>query len=262
MKTPTVAVIFCSLFLAAASNVMAQSQDCALGTKVQLKEGSTGTLAEIGTERPHVGWYRIVHTWSPRGEWYDPKTWVTYIAGTETRCLPGATATPPPATPAPSRPAPTRPDTRPTPTTPATPLPAGGECPFVEPPGRVSHTAPASEQLFKRIIYEREAARINPASISAPTRIGLTFLAFEMLPPYKNTLTAKRFGDKRLHTGAPVDATIYPLRTRELQCDLHGDEVRRSVTEESHDCFKNRDSEWVCPGTTLKTIERRLIPVK
>ena len=126
---------------------------------------------------------------------------------------------------------------------------------MTQPPGKVTKTAPASAQLFKRVIYEWAAAKINPASISAPQQVGLTFLKFEMGEPYKNTLTSTRFGDKRLHTGAPAGAMIYPLKTKELQCDLHGATVKRWVTEREGSCFKSRSGEWVCPLMTTKFFE-------
>ncbi|MGI9065037.1 MAG: hypothetical protein ACR2HX_01335 [Pyrinomonadaceae bacterium] len=134
--------------------------------------------------------------------------------------------------------------------------PEPGGCPMNQPPGKVTNTAKASAQLFKRVIYEWHAAKINPASISAPQQVGLTFLKFEMGAPYKNTLTSSRFGDKRLHDGAPVGAMIYPIKTRELQCDLHGTSVTRSVSERAGDCFKSRSGEWVCPLRTTKFVSR------
>ena len=134
--------------------------------------------------------------------------------------------------------------------------PEPGGCPMNQPPGQSTNTAKASAQLFKRVIYEWHAAKINPASISAPQQVGLTFLKFEMGAPYKNTLTSSRFGDKRLHDGAPVGAMIYPVKTRELQCDLHGTSVTRSVSERAGDCFKSRSGEWVCPLRTTKLVSR------
>jgi hypothetical protein len=55
---------------------------------------------------------------------------------------------------------------------------------------------------------------------------------------------------------------IYPLKTKEMRCNLHGTEVRRTITENSRDCFKNRDGDWVCPGRTTKFVENELIPLK
>lgn len=132
---------------------------------------------------------------------------------------------------------------------------------MVEPPGKVTDALP-SPRLFKRVIYERAAARINPGSMSAPTRVGLTFLAFDMEAPFKNTLTSSRFGDKRRHDGAPEGVMVYPIKTRELQCDLHGSTVRRSVSEVSRHCFTARSGEWTCPGRTTKFIESIEIPAR
>ena len=80
---------------------------------------------------------------------------------------------------------------------------------------------------------------------------------------FKNTWTSSRFGDKRLHTGAPLNATLYPIKTKEVLCELYGDKVRRTITEETRTCFKNRDGDWVCPaGGGGKYIESKLIPVQ
>lgn len=132
---------------------------------------------------------------------------------------------------------------------------------MVEPPGKVTDWLP-SPQLFKRVIYERAAAKINPGSISAPTKVGLTFLVFDMDLPFKNTLTSSRFGDKRRHDPAPEGVMVYPIKTRELQCDLHGSTIRRSVSEVSRHCFTARSGEWTCPGRTTKFIENTSIPVR
>lgn len=207
----------------------AQDGECGVGTRVQgeFGAGAIGTIKEIGTEAPHVGWYLITFDWSPSGEWYYPKIVEIKIVGTNTRCGLGGVKTPEP-----------------------------GPCPMNQPPGKVTNTAKASAQLFKRVIYEWHAAKINPASISAPQQVGLTFLKFEMGAPYKNTLTSSRFGDKRLHDGAPVNVMIYPIKTTELQCNLHGTSVTRSVSERAGDCFKSRSGEWVCPLRTTKFVSR------
>lgn len=256
-----------SVYLAAACfslllnpGLRALAQDpCGVSTRVEFEDGGRGigTIAEVGTKPPHVGWYRIVFSWNgPNGDWYSPKDWGMFVAGTKNKCGPE---------PVRNKPEPTKSavagGTQPLPK----PASAGTlpvDCPMTEPPGRVTKTASASEELFKRVIYERAAAKVNPDSISAPKKIGLSFLKFEMGDAYKNTLTSSRFGDKRKHDGAPVDAMIYPLETRELQCDLHGSEVRRKVSEIERDCFKNRDGDWTCPGRTAKVVEDRLVPLR
>jgi hypothetical protein len=234
---------------------MRAQRACGVGTRVEFEDGTRGVgrIEEIGTAPPHVGWYRVSLSWSPKGEWYPP-TFGILIAGTKTRCGSPRATVQKGADPGGKAP---RAETN---TPAAAGLPSG--CPFVEPPGRVTNGSAASAQLFKRVIYEKAAARINPDSITAPKKVGLTFLEFNMGSPYKNTLTSSRFGDKRRHDGAPAGATIYPIKTREMRCDLHGSEVRRWVAEVDHDCFKNRDGEWTCPGRTTKVIENTLIPAK
>ncbi len=247
----------------------AQGQTCGVGTRVEFDDGGRGigTIAEIGTTAPHAGWYRIVFSWNAKGDWYSPATWGILIAGTKTKCQAAApptraTSTPPPATGGPLSPPPSggKRD-NPLDPTPETGLPEAGSCPMVEPPGKVSDWLP-SPQLFKRVIYERAAAKINPGSISAPTKVGLTFLVFDMDVPFKNTLTSSRFGDKRRHDGAPEGVMVYPIKTGELQCDLHGSTIRRSVSEVSRHCFTARSGEWTCPGRTTKFIENTSIPVR
>ena len=241
----------------------AAQKECMVGSRVQLKDGPTGTIAEIGTEAPHIGWYRIALSWSPGGEWYDPRTWEMTIVGTSTKCGRKAAAAPTRAA-GPAAPTPAPPPGQPAgvPKVDLDPADAGGDCPMTFPPGTVTPSSSPTAATFKRVIYDREAARINPGSISAPKAIGLTFLSFQMEKSYKNTLTSTRIGDKRLYDGAPEGVTIYPIKTRELLCERVGSQVRRTVDEVSRNCFKGRSGTWTCPGRTTKTIERKLIDLE
>ncbi|MCM2256455.1 MAG: hypothetical protein NDJ94_12380 [Vicinamibacteria bacterium] len=95
----------------AAPAAFAQTVYCGPGTRTQgeMGGGSAGTILEIGTQPPHVNWYRIGYSWSPKGEWYDPSTWKVYVAGTQQRCSPnpatGQAPAAPPARTAPPAPA-------------------------------------------------------------------------------------------------------------------------------------------------------------
>lgn len=256
VSIPTATIAFLLLF-SLGTDARAQEQGCGVGTQVQFEDGArgVGTIKEIGTKSPHVGWYRLVFSWNgPNGDWYSPKNWGMFIAGTKTKCGLETTSGKKEAQSNgnEARPAPNAVSSQ----------PDQAGCPMVKPPGKATRNSSASAQLFKRVIFERAAGKINPDSITAPKKVGLTFLEFNMGESYKNTLTSSRFGDKRRHTGAPVGAMIYPVKTKELQCDLHGGEIRRSITEVSRDCFKNKDGDWVCPGRTTKFVENRLIPVK
>lgn len=244
-----------AMFLIACGSILAQSQTCGVGTKVAFEwsPDTVGTIVEIGTEYPHVGWFGISFSWSKNIQWAAPESNGLLIAGTKTPCIrEKASSKQTPKTADNSSPAQNK----------ETSLPEINGCPLNEPPGKVTRTSPASAALFKRVMYEKAAAKINPESITAPKRVGLTFLKFEMGAAFKNTWTSSRFGDKRLHTGAPLNAMLYPIKTKEVLCELHGDKVRRTVTEENRTCFKNRDGDWVCPaGGGGKYIGSELIPV-
>lgn len=250
-------------FFSFAADVTAQAQSCKAGARVQVEmiDGAIGTITEIGSDPPHVGWYRIVYDWNvragnPKGEWYNPKNREILVAGTNTKCLPADAAGKPQS--------PEKTDKTTPPEQRAAEAPIEqGDCPMSEPPGKITKTSQASAQLFKRVIYEQMAAKVNDKSIGAPKRIGLTFLEFELGKAYKNTLTGDRFADKRLHDGAPVGAMIYPIKTKYLRCELYDREIAGYVRQTRYACFKNRFGDWDCPvDSVTKTLERRTIPIK
>jgi hypothetical protein len=251
-----------TLLFIGAGTIFAQSQTCGVGTKVAFEwsQDTVGTIVEIGTEDPHVGWFGIKFSWSERIQWAAPESNGLLIAGTKTPCLRGkASSKQTPKTVDNSSSS----DNSSSAQNKETDLPEISGCTLDEPPGKVTRTSPASAALFKRVMYEKAAVRADPGSITAPSKVGLTFLKFEMGAAFKNTWTSSRYGDKRLHTGAPLNTMLYPIKTKEVLCELYGDKVRRTVTEENRTCFKNRDGDWVCPaGGGGKYIESKLIPVK
>jgi hypothetical protein len=92
----TVPIWLCCFALPA----LAADVPCGIGTHVEGEMG-TGAVAEIGSEPPHVGWVRITHSWSPKGEWYDWRIWDVHPAGSADRCVaPGASAPQPAGEPA------------------------------------------------------------------------------------------------------------------------------------------------------------------
>jgi hypothetical protein len=77
--------------------VPAADTACGAGQTVQgdMGGGAPGTIAEVGSAPPHVGWYRIVFSWNaPGGDWYNPEQWNMSPAGSSARCraAPPATA--------------------------------------------------------------------------------------------------------------------------------------------------------------------------
>lgn len=245
-----------TLVFGASRDSLGQGQTCGVGTKVAFEWSpeTVGTIVEIGTVPPYVGGFGIKFNWSERIQWSTAESNGLIIAGTKTPCSgkkAGTTQTPKPTVN--SAPPPNK----------ETAVPEISGCPLNEPPGKVTRTSPPSAQLFKRVMYEKAAVRADPGSITAPSKVGLSFLKFDMGKPFKNTWTSSRFGDKRLHTGAPLNEMLYPIKTTEVLCELYGDKVRRTVTEENRTCFKNRDGDWVCPaGGGGKYIESKLIPVQ
>jgi hypothetical protein len=253
---------FAGVIVFIASDISAQTTPCGVGTKVayEWSPQTVGTIMEIGTEYPHVGWFGIKFSWSDKLEWAAPQTNGLLIAGTKTPCL---------AQPATSKQTPknipnSSPANNSSPAQNKETVSTGiNGCSLNAPPGKVTRTSAPSAALFKRVIYEKAAVRANPGSITAPSKVGLTFLKFEMGAAYKNTWTSSRFGDKRLHTGAPLNATLYPVKTKEVLCEAYSGQVRRTVTEENRTCFKNKDGDWVCPaGSGGKYIESKLIPIQ
>lgn len=80
-----------------ASSAQAATMPCGVGWRVYTELSSKiGTIEEIGTEAPHVGWFRISYDWAPAGEWYSPAIVDIFPEATQDRCQPpGASAAQP-----------------------------------------------------------------------------------------------------------------------------------------------------------------------
>ena len=144
------------------------------------------------------------------------------------------------------------------------PLPAGEEkpinneqvadCSFAPPPGDSSKTAKASEQLFKRKIYDAYHIIVN-GSNSAPLNLGVTFLSFQVGKPFTNIVRVDpAVGAYRINDAAPVNAIIYPVKSEHIVCELYRDRTNRKRVANKYACFKNRDGEWVCGADGMPKI--------
>ncbi len=123
---------------------------------------------------------------------------------------------------------------------------AADECEFGTPPGDASNTAKASAALFKRKIYDRYSVFAN-GTTTAPLRVGLTFLNFNLSKPFINIVRVDPgIGAHRLNDAAPVNALIYPVLSTHVVCEQYRDRILRKRVENKYACFKNRDGEWVC----------------
>jgi len=119
-------------------------------------------------------------------------------------------------------------------------------CAFGAPPGDASKNAKASEGLFKRKIYDRYNVYAN-GSTTAPLRVGITFVSFQVSKPFINVVRVDRVvGAYRVNDAAPVNATIYPVISKHVVCEEYRDRTLRKQVENKYACFKNKDGEWVC----------------
>jgi hypothetical protein len=129
-------------------------------------------------------------------------------------------------------------------------------CSFIAPPGDASKTARASEQLFKRKIYDRYN-KFADGTIQAPLKVGVTYLSFQIAQPFKNIVRVDPVGGAyRVNDAAPVNAIVYSIKTEHIVCEQFRDRTTRKRVTNKYACFKNRDGEWVCgadgiPKTTL-----------
>ena len=121
-----------------------------------------------------------------------------------------------------------------------------GECSFTSPASDGSKPVKPSELLFKQKIYERHNAFANGTG-SAPLKVGVRFLSFQVGKPFTNTVRVDPArGALRINDAAPVNATIYPVKSEHIVCDQYRDGIQRKRVENKYACFKNRDGEWVC----------------
>lgn len=77
-----------------AGGASAATMPCGVGWRVYTElSDKVGTIEEIGTEAPHVGWYRISYDWAPAGEWYSPQVVDIFPEATKDRCQPNGSST-------------------------------------------------------------------------------------------------------------------------------------------------------------------------
>jgi hypothetical protein len=121
-----------------------------------------------------------------------------------------------------------------------------GNCSYAVPGGDAGRTAKASEQLVKRKIYDNYNIGVGRSG-SAPLKVGVTFLAFQMKAGFTNVVrVVPGVGAQRINDAAPPNATIYPVLSTHIVCEQYRDRTLRSHIETKYACFKNKDGDWVC----------------
>jgi hypothetical protein len=120
------------------------------------------------------------------------------------------------------------------------------ECRFEPPAPKHSNSDPFSANLAKRELYDGYKSYAN-GTLSAPLRVGVQFLSFQVVSPYKNIVeNIPGVGAKRINDAAPPNATIYRVKSKHIVCEEYSDGVYRKQVTSDYDCFKNRDGEWIC----------------
>ncbi len=127
-------------------------------------------------------------------------------------------------------------------------------CEFYKNYVKVSNTAAPSAELFKAVIFEWAN------STNRYRDFGLVFEDFKMGTPYKNR--ARGNGRKDVDP-APVGATIYPLKTKIVKCEMDLESTFRTEWTNEYDCYKSRVGEWVCKNGAPQNYKRSVpIPNK
>ena len=131
-----------------------------------------------------------------------------------------------------------------------------GDCSFIVPPGDAGRTAKPSEQLFKRKVYDIYHVAADGTG-SAPLKVGVTFLAFQMMKPFTNTVrVVTGVGAVRINEAAPPNATIYPVLSKHRVCEQYRDRTLRKEVANKYACFKNKDGDWVCGADGMPKIKQ------
>jgi hypothetical protein len=128
--------------------------------------------------------------------------------------------------------------------------------------GTVSRTEQASEQLFKRVLYNWFNLDVKEGGTTNPLKVGVTFLEFQVGAAITNRVFVDPgTGAQRLYDGAPVGATIYPVKSTYIHCGRYRGSTERRVTQQDFACFKDRFGDWSCPVNSVPiNLEKISIP--
>ena len=117
-------------------------------------------------------------------------------------------------------------------------------CP--EAPPSISNTAPFSDAVFRRKVYDGYAMRVN-GTTTAPLAVGVTFESVQLGEPITNAVRVEPGrGALRLNDAAPPNTMLYPVTSRQLVCEQYRDAVKHRRVEAVEHCFISRDKAWAC----------------
>ena len=118
----------------------------------------------------------------------------------------------------------------------------GADCDFAAPGPETLGTDRFSVAVAKREIYDNYELGVRAGGTTSPLNIGVTFLSFQLGQSFRNVAT----GGYRINDAAPVNATMYHVKSKHIVCEQYRDRTLRRQVESGYSCFKNRDNEWAC----------------
>jgi hypothetical protein len=116
------------------------------------------------------------------------------------------------------------------------------DCDTVAPGPKTDGTDRFSAAVAKRKIYDNYNIGARTGGATSPLGVGVTFLSFQLGESFRNVAR----GGFRINDAAPVNTTIYHVRSKHMVCEQYRDRAVRRQVESGYSCFKNRDDEWVC----------------
>lgn len=113
----------------------------------------------------------------------------------------------------------------------------------------------AMELTFKRSILENYQSEVEQKnSVTAPLGVGISFESFQIGQPYVN----RRTTDGTYVKDAPVDAKMYPVKTKYTVCKRYHSGIQQTLIDGRYKCFVNNFGEWMCSyASGWRTLETR-----
>jgi hypothetical protein len=135
-------------------------------------------------------------------------------------------------------------------------------CTFDPPAAAISRSSVASEAVFSRVIYDFFGSTVD-GSLSAPLKVGVTFRELAVAPSINNKVVVDpATGAHRLDDGAPVNATLYPVKAIYVYCRAFRNSIEREVVQQNFVCFKDKFGDWTCPTDSFrKVLESSSTPI-
>ena len=120
-------------------------------------------------------------------------------------------------------------------------LAAEEKCNFTE-VAKITDRQPFSAAVAKRKLYDNYNLGVRLGGTTSPLEIGVTFLTLELGRSFKNVAP----DGFRVNDAAPLNATIYTLKSEHIVCERYRNGSFRRRVESKYACFINKDGQWAC----------------